>query len=122
MGQMYRAERVWPPGGMLIRMRFVVLVVGLVMIAGSILASLVTFWVRAGIEAADLKRDTELVKSLGSPETMWSYFVDNVLFVGSVPGWLFWLGVAFVVVGVILIFRGSSGEADGADLDPTDLL
>jgi hypothetical protein len=106
---------------MLIRMRFAVLSIGLVLIAGAILASLVTFWVRAGVEAADLKRDTELVKSMPSPGAMWTYFVDNVLFVGELPGWLFWIGVLVSVIGIVVMLRGGRSEGDG-ELDPADLL
>lgn len=69
---------------------------GLTIVAGSVLASLVTYYVAAGQQMSDLQGPAPAT----APRDLADHFVKNFLFAGAIPGILFYFGLAFMLLGI----------------------
>lgn len=71
--------------------------IGLTLIVGSMLASLIFFYVSVGQTMADPQGETMSTQ----PRDLLHHFTTKFLFAGGIPGILFYAGLAFMVVGII---------------------
>jgi hypothetical protein len=71
--------------------------IGLTLVAGSMLASLIFFYVSVGQSMADQQGETVSTQ----PRDLLNHFTTKFLFAGGIPGILFYAGLAFMVVGII---------------------
>jgi hypothetical protein len=80
--------------------------IGLTLFAGSILASLISFYIAVGASMADMHGETMSTES----RDLLSHFTSNFLFAGKIPGIIFYSGLALMLFGVIRNFtRARSG-------------
>ncbi|MCC6971810.1 MAG: hypothetical protein IT434_16480 [Phycisphaerales bacterium] len=68
---------------------------GLLLVIGSLGASVVRFYVGFAEKAADLNSDIPSERA-----ELWPMFQRDYLFAGSVAGWLMWGGVAIMAFGI----------------------
>ena len=68
---------------------------GLLLVIGSLGASVVRFYVGFAEKAADLNADIPSERA-----ELWPLFRRDYLFAGSAAGWLMWGGVAIVAFGI----------------------
>jgi hypothetical protein len=80
---------------------------GLLLIVGSVFASIFTFYVDLGGRLSDMTGEAPSTEK----RDLWAHFRDHFLFAGTVPGVLFWIGAALGVIGVLRI--GSSRRSPG---------
>lgn len=97
-------------GGQQSPMRFPFIRTGLLVVVGSVFASLMMFWTSAGVAAADIHNDSAMTRALESQGAMWDHFRDHFLFSGSIPGILFWVGCALVLVGGLRYAAGGGAR------------
>lgn len=83
--------------------------IGLTIVAGSVLASLIYFYISAGQSMADMSGDTSSTQF----KDLLTHFTRNLLFAGAIPGILFYSGLAFMVLGIIynVAVRRGGGDA-----------
>lgn len=86
--------------------------IGITLALGSIVASVVRFYVAMGAAAADLNGDMPTTR-----EGLRDWFVKDFLFQGSVPELLFWTGTA-IAVGGIVVLALAPARARRAAIDP----
>jgi hypothetical protein len=72
--------------------------IGITLAVGSIVASLVRFYVAMGARAADLDEPMP-----GTGRGVRDWFVKDFLFQGSVPEILFWTGIAVAALGMVVM-------------------
>lgn len=75
--------------------RFPFFRLGLLLVVGSVGASVVRFYVGFAEQAADLNSNIPTQRS-----ELWPMFRDGYLFAGSTAGWLMWVGVALMGIGL----------------------
>ena len=67
---------------------------GLLVVIGSVLASVVTWYTAFADDAGDITTDIDTDR-----RALLDHFVHNFLFAGTIPSALFWIGVALMVLG-----------------------
>lgn len=92
-------------------MRIPLIRIGLLVVVGSAFASVMMFWTSAGVAAADINNDSEMTRALESKGALWDHFRNHFLFSGSIPGWLFWIGCAMILVGGLRLALGGGTSA-----------
>lgn len=78
------------------RRKFPLTRLGLLLVVGSVFASLIRWYVAFGESLADLDAEVSTERA-----DMGRDFVNSFLFTGSVPGVLFWVGVAVMAAGIV---------------------
>jgi hypothetical protein len=81
--------------------------IGLTLVVGAALASLITFYVSVGASMADMNGEAVSTQ----PRELLTHFSRNFLFAGAVPGVIFYGGVAFMLLGIVRNFSGSKRRA-----------
>lgn len=74
--------------------------IGLTLVVGSVLASLIMFYIGLGASMADMSHEAPATE----PKDLFQHFTRHFLFQGTGPTFLFWLGIAVMIVGIIRIF------------------
>lgn len=82
------------------RRRFPWTRLGLLLVVGSVFASLIRWYVAFGASLADLDADVSTQRA-----DMGRDFLANFLFGGTVPGVLFWAGIAAIGIGIVRNLR-----------------
>ena len=70
--------------------------IGLTLLIGSVLASLFMFYIGLGASMADMSREAPSTE----PGGLLDHFTHHFLFQGTAPTFLFWLGLAIMVLGI----------------------
>ena len=83
--------------------------IGLTLLIGSVAASLIHYYLAMGTGMADMGGGGVSTE----PRDLVAHFVRNVLFVGAVPGALFYCGAAFMVLGIIRNLTGTRSGGAG---------
>ena len=75
--------------------------IGLLLVAGSVLASIFTWYAAFGRELGDLSSDVDTDR-----RALLDHFLNGFLFAGTVPSILFWVGCGTMILGAMVnIFR-----------------
>lgn len=86
--------------------RIPIIRIGLTVIVGSLLASVVTFYVSIGQTFANQSGPDQSTE----PRDLLTHFTKNFLFVGTVPTAIFWLGAFIMLIGIIRNFTRPTGR------------
>jgi hypothetical protein len=81
---------------------------GLLVIVGSVFASVVNFYIGTARQFADLSGQDLSTE----PRDLLNHFADNFLFAGTAPGVLFWVGIALCIAGIARNLAGSGRKRD----------
>lgn len=74
--------------------------IGLTVIVGSVLASLIMFYVNLGQSFADQSGPDQST----APRDLLNHFTKDFLFAGTVPTGIFWFGALIMLVGIVRNF------------------
>ena len=77
--------------------------IGLTLVVGSLLASLITFYLSVGAYMSDMQGEAIATR----PRDLAQHFTRDFLFAGAIPGIIFYVGVAVMVVGILSNFARS---------------
>ena len=77
--------------------RFPLFRVGLLVLIGSLFASVIYFYIGLSQSLSSMTGDAPSTE----PRDLARYFLHNFLFSGTIPGILFWLGVALMLAGIL---------------------
>ena len=89
--------------------RFPMFRIGFTLVIGAALASLIHYYIDLGHGMADMGGETIST----APRDLLGHFVRNVLFMGTIPGVLFYCGAAFMVLGIIRNLTGTRSGGAG---------
>jgi hypothetical protein len=78
--------------------------IGLTLVVGSVLASLITFYIGVGVSMADMQGETMSTQ----PRDLLAHFTRDFLFAGAIPGIIFYIGLAVMVLGIVRNFWNPS--------------
>ena len=85
---------------------------GILVIVGSLAASVVEFYRGVGMQIADMNGPDVAT----GKHDLWVHFRDHFLFAGGTAGVLFWVGIALCGVGIIRM-KSSRGDRGGRGED-----
>jgi hypothetical protein len=89
----------------MMRLRFPLFRLGLLVVVGAVFVSVVSFYIGVGTQLADLSGEDLATE----PRALVDHFVANFLFAGSTAGVVFWAGIGLCVLGIgrmVLFPRG----------------
>lgn len=83
--------------------RFPFVRLGLLLVVGSVFASLIRWYIAFAQAASDFSADDPPAER----GAMLRQFAREFLFAGGVPGWLLWIGLGVIMVGIVRNFAAS---------------
>jgi len=74
--------------------------IGLTLVIGAVLASLIFYYLAIGQSMADMQGETLSTQ----PRDLLTHFTSKFLFAGDIPGIIFYSGLGFMLLGIIRNF------------------